>query len=244
MVPAHPYASRSDKADHHARHRRRRRNVLGLMLISSSDGNHRERPSPVDAGQSLANGPGTVNAALGGTALFLCADPRPCYACASLRDVHGTDPPEGRRRHTAKAWTGMSNLPELIGHWGYIAIFVVVVLGNIGLPVPEETVLAVAGYLVWRGELNLIAVLIVGIVSAVAGDNFGYWLGRRYGRNALPRYARWVLGHPERLKSMEAFVERRGPSAVFVARFVTGYRFMAVPLAGCSSLRVRDAILA
>ena len=131
----------------------------------------------------------------------------------------------------------MSNLPELIGHWGYIAIFVVVVLGNIGLPVPEETVLAVAGYLVWRGELNLIAVLIVGIVSAVAGDNFGYWLGRRYGRNALPRYARWVLGHPERLKSMEAFVERRGPSAVFVARFVPGIRFMAGPLAGGLGMR-------
>jgi membrane protein DedA with SNARE-associated domain len=131
----------------------------------------------------------------------------------------------------------MSDLPGLIGHWGYIAIFVVVVLGNIGLPVPEETILAVAGYLVWRGELNLIAVLVVGIVSAVAGDNLGYWLGRRYGRNALPRYARWVLGHPERLKSMEAFVERRGPSAVFVARFVPGIRFMAGPLAGGLGMR-------
>ena len=131
----------------------------------------------------------------------------------------------------------MSDLPALIGHWGYIAIFVVVVLGNIGLPVPEETVLAVAGYLVWRGELNLIAVLVVGIVSAVTGDNLGYWLGRRYGRNALPRYARWVLGHPERLKSMEAFVERRGPSAVFVARFVPGIRFMAGPLAGGLGMR-------
>ncbi|HXJ80924.1 MAG TPA: DedA family protein [Candidatus Methylomirabilis sp.] len=126
----------------------------------------------------------------------------------------------------------MSDLPELIGHWGYIAIFVVVVLGNVGLPLPEETVLAVAGYLVWRGDLNLAAVLAVGVVSAVVGDNLGYWLGRRYGRTALPRYARWVLGHPERLESMEAFVERRGPFAVFVARFIPGIRFMAGPLAG------------
>ncbi len=126
----------------------------------------------------------------------------------------------------------MSDLPELIGHWGYVAIFVVVVLGNVGLPLPEETVLAVAGYLVWRGELSLTIVLVVGVVSAVAGDNLGYWLGRRYGRTALPRYARWVLGHPERLQSMEAFIERRGPFAVFVARFVPGIRFMAGPLAG------------
>ena len=126
----------------------------------------------------------------------------------------------------------MSDLPQLIGHWGYVAIFVVVVLGNVGLPLPEETILAVAGYLVWRGELNLAVVLAVGVVSAVAGDNLGYWLGRRYGRTALPRYARWVLGHPERLESMEAFVARRGPFAVFVARFIPGIRFMAGPLAG------------
>ena len=131
----------------------------------------------------------------------------------------------------------MSDLPELIGHWGYIAIFVVVVLGNVGLPLPEETVLAVAGYLVWRGDLDLAAVLVVGVVSAVAGDNLGYWLGRRFGRTAVPRYARWVLGHPERLQSMEAFIERRGPFAVFVARFIPGIRFMAGPLAGGLGLR-------
>jgi len=131
----------------------------------------------------------------------------------------------------------MTDLPQLIGHWGYVAIFVVVVLGNVGLPLPEETVLALAGYLVWRGELSLPLVLAVGVVSAVTGDNLGYWLGRRYGRTALPRYARWVLGHPERLQSMEAFVARRGPFAVFVARFIPGIRFMAGPLAGGLGLR-------
>ena len=131
----------------------------------------------------------------------------------------------------------MTDLAQLIGHWGYAAIFVVVVLGNIGVPLPEETVLALAGYLVWRGDMRLSVVLVVGIISAVAGDNLGYWLGRRYGRTALPRYARWVLGHPERLASMEDFVARRGPFAVFAARFIPGVRFMAGPLAGGLGMR-------
>ena len=48
----------------------------------------------------------------------------------------------------------MTDLPQLIGHWGYVAIFVVVVLGNVGLPLPEETILGLAGYLVWRGDLT------------------------------------------------------------------------------------------
>ena len=132
----------------------------------------------------------------------------------------------------------MTDLTQLIDHWGYIAIFAVVVLGNVGLPLPEETVLALAGYLVWRGDLSLPAVLCVGVVSAVVGDNIGYWLGRRYGRAILPRYARWVLGHPERLTTMEAFIERRGPFAVFVARFIPGIRFMAGPLAGGLGMRM------
>ncbi|HEU4438117.1 MAG TPA: DedA family protein [Methylomirabilota bacterium] len=138
----------------------------------------------------------------------------------------------------------MSDLHEFIGHWGYVAIFVVVVLGNVGLPVPEETILALAGYLVWRGRLRLSLVLAVGIVSAVVGDNIGYWLGRRYGQVALPRYARWVLGHPERLETMKAFVARRGPVAVFVARFIPGIRFTAGPLAGALGLPLASFLVA
>ncbi|HEV8437382.1 MAG TPA: DedA family protein [Methylomirabilota bacterium] len=131
----------------------------------------------------------------------------------------------------------MTDLPQFVGHWGYIAIFVVVVLGNVGLPLPEETILALAGYLVWRGDLRLSVVIAVGLVSAVVGDNIGYWLGRRFGRVALRRYASLVLGHPERLRAMEAFVARRGAFAVFVARFIPGIRFMAGPLAGGLGLR-------
>ncbi len=114
-----------------------------------------------------------------------------------------------------------------------------VILGNIGLPVPEETVLAVAGYLVWSGRLQLLPVLIVSIVSAVAGDNFGYWLGRRYGRAAVERYARWLLT-PARVVVAESLVSRYGALAVCVARFVGGFRFLAGPLAGAAGLPFRS----
>ena len=125
-----------------------------------------------------------------------------------------------------------------IGHWGYVAVFVLVILGNAGVPVPEETVLLVAGFLVWRGQLRLDLVLAVGFLSAVVGDNIGYWFGRRFGRGALERHAHWVLGHPERLAAMRGFVLRRGGIAIFIARFVPGLRFIAGPLAGSLGLGV------
>ena len=82
----------------------------------------------------------------------------------------------------------MGHLALFVEHWGYAAIFMVVVLGNIGLPVPEETILTLAGYLVWRGDLRLWPVLMVGIASVSAGDNFAYWSGRSLGSAAVRRF--------------------------------------------------------
>ncbi len=133
----------------------------------------------------------------------------------------------------------MPDINQLITDWGTAGIFLVVILGNIGLPVPEETVLAAAGYLVWSGRLQLLPVLMVSIVSAVAGDTFGYWLGRRYGRAAVERYARWLL-EPGRVVVAESFVRRYGALAVCIARFVGGFRFLAGPLAGAVGLPFRS----
>jgi membrane protein DedA with SNARE-associated domain len=126
---------------------------------------------------------------------------------------------------------------QLIGHWGYLAIFVFVILGNMGVPLPEDTILALAGFLVWQGKLRLPIVLAVGIVSAVIGDNIGYRIGRKYGQGAIQRYGHWIVGNSQRLETMRGFVTRYGPLGVFAARFLPGLRFLAGPLAGATGLR-------
>jgi membrane protein DedA with SNARE-associated domain len=126
---------------------------------------------------------------------------------------------------------------ELLGHWGYFAILFAVLLGNVGLPVPEEMILSLAGYLSWRGELRLPIVVIAGILSAISGDNLGYWIGRRYGCVAIEHYGRRLLLTPERLESARDFIARCGFIAVFLARFVPGLRFLAGPTAGAMGLR-------
>jgi membrane protein DedA with SNARE-associated domain len=138
----------------------------------------------------------------------------------------------------------LPNLGELIGHWGYLAIFLLVIVGNIGLPVPEETALALGGYLAWQGQLRLAVVLTIGVVSATAGDSLGYWLGRRYGQRTIERYSAWILGNPGRLKAVWHFVTRYGLLGVFTARFIPGLRVMAGPLAGAVGLRFRPFVVA
>lgn len=138
----------------------------------------------------------------------------------------------------------VESLQVLISQWGYPGLLVFVLLGNLGLPLPEESVLWVAGYLVWQGGFQLPLVLLVGIVSAVAGDSLGYWVGRRYGQPVVARYGYWARLTPPRLETMRRFVQHYGPVAVFLARFVIGFRVLAGPLAGSLGLSWRSFLLA
>jgi membrane protein DedA with SNARE-associated domain len=128
------------------------------------------------------------------------------------------------------------DLSALLEHWRYPAIFAAVILGNVGLPVPEETVLALGGFLAQRGQLRLPTVIAAGVLAAIVGDNIGYWLGRRYGRRALERYGRYIGVRADRLEKVSAFMTRYGGFAVFAARFVAGARFLAGPLAGAMDM--------
>ena len=130
----------------------------------------------------------------------------------------------------------MGQLAPLVEHWGYAAIFVVVLLGNIGLPVPEESIFTLAGYLAWRGDLRLWLVLIVGIASASIGDNAGYWLGRRLGSVVMRRIGTRVWLSPAKLEASQRFMLKYGALAVFGARFLPGLRFAAGPVAGITGM--------
>lgn len=132
--------------------------------------------------------------------------------------------------------TLMLDAAPLIAHWGYWAVFGLVILGNIGFPVPEEGILVFAGYLVWAGKFRLFHVLVVGVAAAVIGDNLGYWFGRHYGQAAIRRFGHKIFITETRFDKARQFVDRYGSYGVFVARFIPGLRFMAGPVAGSTGL--------
>lgn len=123
--------------------------------------------------------------------------------------------------------------------YGYPIILVGVMLEDAGIPIPGETTLLVAGFLVSQGHLNLILVMIIGAVGAVLGDNVGYLLGRKFGRPFLERYGRFVLINARKLTLAEVFFARHGDKTVFFARFVSGLRELAAWLAGISHMEWR-----
>ena len=68
------------------------------------------------------------------------------------------------------------------------------------------------------------------------GDNLGYWLGRRFGADALRRYRSRLWLSPATLERSERFLRTHGAAAIFIARFIPGVRFAAGPISGISGV--------
>jgi membrane protein DedA with SNARE-associated domain len=120
--------------------------------------------------------------------------------------------------------------------YGYWALFFGVALENAGLPLPGETLLLAAGFFAARGHFTLLTVIGVALLGAVLGDNAGYLVGRKVGRNALISYGHHVFLTPARLERIDIFFSKYGSKTIFIARFVTGLRVFAALFAGAAHM--------
>jgi membrane protein DedA with SNARE-associated domain len=135
-------------------------------------------------------------------------------------------------------------LTRFFAHYGYGAVFAGVMLENAGLPVPGESVLLFGGFLAHQGTLNLKWAIGLAIAGAIVGDNLGYLLGRCGGIKLLRRLRGHGFLTERRFDQAEIAVLRYGPWAVFTARFITGLRILAGPLAGGFRMRYIAFLLA
>ena len=104
----------------------------------------------------------------------------------------------------------MGDMLSLIERYGYLIVFLGVMLESIGIPLPGETVLITAGALAHKGFLTLWETMVMGSVGAVMGGQAGYLVGRFGGRPFVLRWGRYAFITPERLGRAERFFERHG----------------------------------
>ena len=136
-------------------------------------------------------------------------------------------------------------LLSISANLGYGALAAFVGAESAGLPVPGETALVAGALLAAAGHLSLPAVIVVAAVAAIAGDNLGYWIGRRAGRRALLARRGPFRRHRQRaLAHGEAFFARHGARAVFFGRWVPGVRVVAAVVAGATRMPVRSFLIA
>jgi len=151
-------------------------------------------------------------------------------------------------RETGQADSAMHWIVDTVRHyllaWGYVAIVVGLVGEDSGLPLPGETVVIFASFLAYKGQhFQLAWVILVGIAACTAGDNLGYIFGRKAGRHLIERWRRTLHITDRDLAGGEDLIRRHGSLAIFVARWIWGFRIMAGPLAGILRMRWKDFLL-
>ena len=128
-------------------------------------------------------------------------------------------------------------IDEWLSSYGYLVVFLLVMIESIGVPVPGETALIGAAlYAGSTGKLEIEWVIAVAIAGAIIGDNIGFSLGRYGGARLLLRYGHKIRVHEGRLKIGIWLFRRHGGKVVFWGRFVSVLRTWAAFLAGANHM--------
>jgi len=123
-----------------------------------------------------------------------------------------------------------------ITQYGYVAIFSLLVLGIVGLPVPDETLLTFTGFLVYQGHLSLPLALLSGFLGSSCGITISYILGRSFGLAIIHRYGKYVRIKEEHVEKAHEFFRRAGHWSLTFGYFIPGVRHFTAYAAGMSCL--------
>jgi membrane protein DedA with SNARE-associated domain len=127
----------------------------------------------------------------------------------------------------------MTVVEHLVQTYGLWALFTVVMLESMGVPLPGESALLTAAlYAGSTHQIDIFRVILVAAAAAIIGDNIGYLLGRSIGVRLLVRYGRYLRLDEKRLKLGQYLFMRHGGKIVFFGRFVAILRTFAAFLAG------------
>jgi membrane protein DedA with SNARE-associated domain len=119
---------------------------------------------------------------------------------------------------------------------GYAAVFALIAVETMGIPLPGETALIIAALAAHDGKLEIVPLVAIAAAAAILGDNVGFTIGRYGGRRLLLAKGP-LLEYRERvIEHGEPFFERHGPKAVFLGRWVSGLRIASAWLAGINRM--------
>jgi membrane-associated protein len=137
------------------------------------------------------------------------------------------------------------NLVHIISLIGYAGIFGLVFAETgllVGIFLPGESLVFVAGFLAFQGYLNIFFLIPIVFAAAVIGDNIAYTFGKRVGRRLFSQKDSRFF-HEENLQRAEKFYEKYGAVTIIVARFVPYLRTFAPIVAGISKMKYKTFVI-
>ena len=127
---------------------------------------------------------------------------------------------------------------QTVGSLGYAGIFIMMFLESSFFPFPSEVVMIPAGYLAYKGEMNMYLVILFGILGSLAGSLFNYYLAVKFGRRFLIKYGKYFFIKEETIVRMEVFFKDHGHISTFSGRLIPVVRqYISLP-AGLAKMNI------
>ncbi|MBZ2207946.1 DedA family protein [Massilia soli] len=133
-------------------------------------------------------------------------------------------------------------ITDFLGSAGYLGVFLLMALENIFPPIPSEMIMPFAGFIVARGDLGLVGVLLAGTAGSVLGTLPWFYAGKAFGharlRQMAARWGHWMTVTPEEIDKSLATFDRHGVKAVLFGRLIPAIRTLISIPAGIAKMRV------
>ncbi len=138
----------------------------------------------------------------------------------------------------------MFGIEAFIEQSPYLGIFLLLVLGDMGFPFPEDTTLLLSGFLVAQGVTKLVPTLLVVYSGLLLTDFSLYWVGKKYGRMVVEHRRFQKIISPETLSKIEKKYKRWGVFVIFFGRHLLGVRAQIFLTAGVLRMSAIKFVLA
>ena len=130
----------------------------------------------------------------------------------------------------------LDNVLQWISTYGYAGIFGLLVLGIVGLPVPDETLMTYTGFLVYKGTLKFVPAFAAAYLGSVCGITISYWLGRKLGLPLVHRFGKYVHFGQAELDRVHNWFHRMGRWTLTFGYYVPGVRHFTAYVAGTADM--------
>jgi Uncharacterized membrane-associated protein len=141
---------------------------------------------------------------------------------------------------------GLENyVQNLIYHYRYSGLLLLLTGGMIGIPVPDEFLMTFCGFQTTLGRMNLGKTLFFATLGSFLGMNLSYWIGRRLGIPFLHKAAPYLHVNEKKIARAEHWFQHFGDRLIVIGYFFPGFRHFTAYFSGMSRLNYgRYALLA
>jgi membrane protein DedA with SNARE-associated domain len=131
-----------------------------------------------------------------------------------------------------------------INHFPYLGIFLLLILGEIGFPFPEDATLILSGFLTAHGMIKPFPAFLVLYLGLLTTDFSLYFVGKKYGRSIVEHKRFHKIISPDRLSKLEEKFKKWGGLVIFLGRHVWGLRAQIFLVAGVMKMSAIKFLMA